>query len=409
MKLTDTAVRALRLPAKIPERTFFDAELGGFGIRVRDSGAKSWLVQYDFGGKSHKITLGSIEALSAARARATAKDILAAVRLGRNPAAEKRAAKAKVAESFGALLPRYLAYKRAQLKPRSFQEVERHLMLHCRPLHTRSIDEVDQRAAAILLAKITENSGPKACNNTRASGSGYYSWLMREGLASLNPFANTNKAPEADPRERTPSDDELREIWQACPDDQYGYIVHLLMLLAARRTEIADLRWSEVDIGNALITLSAKRVKGRREHEIPLSAPALVIIKAQPRRDDRDLIFGHGDGGFQDWSKSKRQLDARILAARQAATKKGKAVPMPAWVLHDFRRAASTTMHERLGLQPHIIEECLGHAGSFRSGVAGTYNRSAYRTEKRRALDLWSEHLMTVVEGRKSKVVSLRA
>jgi integrase len=232
---------------------------------------------------------------------------------------------------------------------------------------------------------------------------------MREALASNNPFANTNKAPEADPRERMPTDDELREIWLACPDDQYGHIVRLLMLLGARKSEIANLCWSEVAIDNALITLSAKRVKGRREHEIPLSAPALAIIKAQPRRDDRDLIFGHGEGGFQDWSKSKRQLDARILAARQAATKKGKAVAMQAWVLHDFRRAMSTTMHERLGCLPHIVEECLGHAGSFRSGVAGTYNRSAYRTEKRRALNLWSEHLMTVVEGRKSKVVSLRA
>ena len=61
------------------------------------------------------------------------------------------------------------------------------------------------------------------------------------------------------------------------------------MLTGARKTEIADLRWSEVDLDQALITLPAARTKARREHEIPLSAPALAILKAQPRDDERDL------------------------------------------------------------------------------------------------------------------------
>src|SRR5262249_24796921 len=319
----------------------------------------------------------------------SAKDIPAAVRLGRNPAAEKRRARVRTAENFGALLPRYLAHKRAKLKPRSFEEVERHVLTHCRPLHSRPISDIDQRAVAILLAGITERSGPRACNAVRASGSGFFTWAMREGLADANPFANTNKAAEAGPRDHTPSDTELREIWNACPDGDYGAIVKVLILTGARRDEIASVAWSEIALDQELITLPARRTKGRREHEIPLSAPALAILQALPRREGRDFVFGNGAGGFRGYSRAKRELDARIAVARHVATKKGKPAAMSEWRLHDLRRAISTTMHERLGIPPHIVEDILGHA-TFRSGVAGVYNRAAYRAEKRRALDLWA-------------------
>jgi integrase len=410
MKLTAPSVRALKLQRDQRDKTFWDDEIGGFGIRVREGGSKAWVVQYDFGGRARRMTLGAVEALDAGKARATAKDILASVRLGRDPAAEKHTARARASETFGALLPRYLEHQRAKLKPRSFEEVARHLEMHAQPLHARALDAVDQRAAAIMLAKIAENNGPAAANRTRASVSAYFSWLMKEGLASSNPFANTNKAPENASRDRTPTDDELAEIWRACEDNQYGAIVRLLMLCGARRDEIAGLRWSEVNVDDALITLPPERTKSRREHEIPLSAAALAIVEAQPLRDGRDHIFGRGEGGFSDYSSSKSELDARILAARQAKAKRGKAAaPMPAWTLHDFRRAMSTALHEKLGIAPHVVEATLGHTGTFRSGVASVYNRSSYRTEKRRALDLWADHVLAAVEERERKVIPLRA
>jgi integrase len=409
MKLTDRTARAVQLPAGVADKVFFDDDLGGFGIRVRDGGSRSWVVQYDFAGRTQpKIHLGSIETLSAARARAAAKDVLAKVRLGRNPAAEKRAARDEAGETFGALLPRYLAHKRPpNLKPRSYQEVERHLLTHCAPLHRRPIGAIDQRSVASLLGKLTEKSGPRASNNTRASGSGFFSWLVREGIATTNPFANTNKAPEGDPRERTPSDSELAEILRACPATDHGDITQLLTWTGARREEIGGLRWSEIDFEQALIVLPAARTKGRRPHEIPLSAPALAILKARPHEDGRDFVFGRGTGGFRGWSRAKRDLDARINAARCAATKKGKPVPMPAWHLHDLRRSFSTTLHERLNVPPHIVEDCLGHA-TFRQGVASVYNKASYRAEKRRALDLWAAHLMAAVENRDNVIVPLR-
>ena len=148
------------------------------------------------------------------------------------------------------------------------------------------------------------------------------------------------------------------------------------MLCGTRRDEIANLQWDEVDLDNALITFGPARTKNKRSHEISLSAPALAMLQSVPRRDSPDgYVFGRGCARVLGLVEGQRpSLDARILAARQAASEE-KSKPMSHWTPHDFRRSMSTTMHERLGIQPHIVEACLGHTGTFRSGVASVYNR----------------------------------
>jgi integrase len=404
MKLTTVAVRTLSLGRGESERTFFDDTLPGFGVRVRSTGARVYVLQYKIGAQHRRLTLGAVSSLDLGKARATAKDLLAAVRLGRDPFAERTEARAQAAETFGALLPRYLSRQREKLKPRSYVETERHLLVNAKRLHTRAVKAIDRRMIAALLGEAAEARGPVAANRLRASLSTYFMWLAREGLVEVNVVANTNRAPESGARSRVLTDNELRDIWNAAGDDRYGSIVKLLTLTAARRDEIASLAWSsEIDLDNALIVLPPERTKNLRQHEIPLSVPALAILQAQPRRGD--FVFGGvGQSGFQGWSKSKAELDVRIAAARNAA---GKA-PMSEWRLHDLRRTASTVMHDALAIAPHYVEAVLGHVSGHKAGVAGHYNFARYQTEKRRALELWGEHLFAVIKGSKSKIVQLR-
>jgi Arm DNA-binding domain len=106
MKLTLPSIRSLTLPQGQREKTFFDDDLPGFGVRVRAGGSRTFVVQYKFGRRHRRVNLGGVDSLDLSKARATAKDLLAAVRLGRDPASEKQAAKAKADETFGAQLPR---------------------------------------------------------------------------------------------------------------------------------------------------------------------------------------------------------------------------------------------------------------------------------------------------------------
>jgi integrase len=267
-----------------------------------------------------------------------------------------------------------------------------------------------------VLDQVERKHGPTSRNRVRASLSAYFTWLAREGYIETNPVAFTNLAEENGARERTLSDMELRAIWQgldgASPrSPDYPAILKLLMLTGARRNEIANLRWSEViDFHGMMIALPPERTKNNREHLIPLSEPALQLLKALPRRTmadgtPREHVFGHRstERGFQGWDPAKRELDARIAQASH-----GKVLEH--WTPHDFRRSLSTALHERFKTPPHIVEAILGHIGGHKGGVAGVYNKALYLEERRRALERWGEHIMGLVDGspRKAKVVKLR-
>jgi integrase len=407
MKITSKSIPSLELRRGQREKTFFCDDLPGFGVRVRAGGSKVFVIQYKHGTQHRRLTLGAVDALDLTKARASAKDLLAAVRLGRDPAGERIEARQLAAETFGALLPRYLARQRLKLKPRSYLETERHLLTHAKQLHPRAVKSIDRRMIAARLSEIAETSGPYAANRVRASLSTYFMWLAREGLIESNTVANTNRAPENGARSRVLSDNELRDTWQAAGNDRYGCIIKLLILTGARREEIAALDWGEIDLKRALIMLPPERTKNRRHHEIPLAFPALAILQAQQRRsrsgdDDnpREFVFGGvGRTGFAGWSKSKAELDARLLAVRKKAAK----APMPEWRLHDLRRTASTVMHDKLGIAPHYVEAVLGHVSGHKAGVAGAYNYARYELEKRNALQCWAEYLMAIIEKQDSK------
>src|SRR5262249_23603413 len=127
MRLTATTIRTLTLPAGASDKTYFDDAVAGFGLRLRRGGSARWVVQYDLGQKTRRMTLGSVGALDLGAARKSAKDILAAVRLGRDPAGAKIEARARMGETFGALLARYLPPQQGPLQagPRPVQEGER--------------------------------------------------------------------------------------------------------------------------------------------------------------------------------------------------------------------------------------------------------------------------------------------
>jgi integrase len=397
MEFTATSIKALVLPPGAKDKTFWDSTLPAFGLRLRASGAASWVVQYDFGGKTKRVTLGAPAMLAVAAARAKAKDLLASVRLGGDPAADKREARAKAAETFGAILPRYLAVKRRECRPRSFKEIESRLGRLARPLHARPFTAIDRRQISGLIGHIAESSGPSAAINVHGALAGYFSWAMREGLLDSNPTIGANKPKKRPARDRVFTKDELRVLWAALGDDDYGDIVRLMAYTSARRNEIGDLRFDEIRFDTAEIEIPAARMKNGRPHLIPLSAPALAILrKRQCTR--QDYVFGRGGAaGFNGWSWRRKALDAGIAGKR------------PDYVLHDLRRLASTVMHDELGVPPHVVERILAHVG-HQSGISGVYNKAEYIDERRRALERWADWVTAVVTEKpvKARVVQLR-
>jgi integrase len=400
VRLTDKALAVLTLPKGKREAIFFDDDLAGFGVRLREGGAARWIYQYKIGAQNRRITLGSTTALTATRARASASELHAKVRLGADPGGEKAESRIRAGETLGALLEVYLEEQRQRIKPLSFTQKERHLRKHCRRLHGLQLVKVDRRTIAALLQTVATKSGPIESNRVRASLSAFFTWCISEGYAESNPVVGTNRRPEKS-RDRVLSPAELKAIWAATAgDDDYSAIVRLLMLTGCRAEEIAGLRWSEI-FGD-MIVLPGTRTKNARDHIVPLSELARAILEARPKMLGCDFVFGRGKHrtrGFTGWSVCKVLLDGRI---------KANGAEVAHWTNHDLRRTCATSMAE-LGVQPHIIEAVLNHVSGYKHGVAGIYNRASYGPEKHAALILWADKLLEVVEGKARKVIRLRA
>jgi integrase len=413
MKLTVKETPALKLPDGKTDQVFWDAEIPGFGIRLRAGGSRVWVFQFSLGNKQRRMTLGAAtkESFSTIKdpdgrvvklgIREQVAHLHARVKLGQDPATDKAVGRKRAAETFEAVTARFLAFQKGELRPGSYRQVERHIRTHAKPLHGLALPSIDRRTVAAVITDIKVGSGTVAANRTTSTLSYFFTWAMGQGLAEANPLFGIAKFAER-PRERVLCDTELRLVWNAAGDDHFGAIIKLLMLTGQRADEIASLRWSEV--GGDAIMLPSERTKNHRAHVVPLPALALDILRAQQRRANndgvlRDLVFGVGQRGFSGWSRCKARLDKRI------AEENGK--PLLGWRIHDLRRSVATGM-AALGIQPHIIEAVLNHVTGSRSAVSRIYNRSTYEPEKRRALDLWGSHVTALANGEASNLLPVR-
>jgi integrase len=89
-------------------------------------------------------------------------------------------------------------------------------------------------------------------------------------------------------------------------------------LTAQRRDEVAGMEWGEVDFKKATWSVPRHRAKGKRAHEVSLSAAALAILRALPRVSDRFVFTTTGKTSVSGYSRAKRRLDKEMEKARRA-------------------------------------------------------------------------------------------
>src|SRR5262249_57180357 len=112
-----------------------------------------------------------------------------------------------------------------------------------------------------------------------------------------------------------------------------------------RRTEVTSARWAEFDLGQALWTIPAARMKAGAAHEVPLTEEMLTLLRSLPRTGE--FLFPSTRGKpLSGFSALKVKLDRLMLRAlRELAEEAGedsKAVKLEPWALHDARRSFRT-------------------------------------------------------------------
>ena len=157
MRLTLAAIEGLKQDTGVADKIIFD-DSGLRHSRARQRGPYVDLSVQRSEARPGGLSSGHAMAIKPARAREIAGELHAKVRLGRDPASEKRERVQRTLKTFGTVSERFLdQYKR---RPRTKYEVERHLQKYAAPLHPAPFEAITLRDVADLLAKIDKASGP---------------------------------------------------------------------------------------------------------------------------------------------------------------------------------------------------------------------------------------------------------
>ena len=420
MKLTQLAVERLK-PPPAGRLDYFDTQLPAFGLRVSATGRKSWIVMYRIRGKLVRETLGTLARVpKVEKARELARESMRQAQAGVHPVEARRAAEAArptEADSFATVADLFIErYAKPNTRPITCAETQRLIARELKPAWgSRHIRDIGRRDVIELLDKIVDRGAPIQANRTLAHMRRLFNWAKEREIVEANPAAGLRMPTPEVERDRTLSDDELRAFWQACNDIgwPFGPMFKLLFLTAQRRSEVAGLRWSELNIAERQWVIPRERAKNDREHVVHLSDLAVEIIEVLPRfvrggdggdgkSGTSDLVFTTtGESAVSGFSKAKERVHARMLELIRNGLGQEDADAEE----NDLRRTAATGM-AKLNIAPHVVDRILNHVSGAIRGVAAVYNRHAYLGERKAALEAWSGYIERLVRPESQNIVA---
>ncbi|MGF6430375.1 tyrosine-type recombinase/integrase [Bradyrhizobium sp. Pha-3] len=421
-KLSDTYVRQLPKAPKGKRVDVFDTEVPGFGVRVTETGHKTYFLfkkwpGCDFASRREITNAHYVEGnkkkeklddekSGVEAARIVARDWAAKVALGVDPHAERRAKAAaeKLARQqakdimFEVLAEKWFATIRGQRRGR---EVEKDFgREYVERFRGRPVNEITKAEIRDMIeAKAIIH--PAQARNLLGYGKRFFTWLVDRDIIASSPvqllFAK-KMIGERVKRERVLSDGELRAVWSAAGELGYPYgpIIRLLILTGQRRSEVGDAVWSEFDLAKREWTIPGARMKKKKGHLVPYTVEMAAILADLPRFKGGEYLFSARDHSkpVNGFAKCKERIDKLTGEFKEP------------WVFHDIRRTVRTNLSDIDELSKEIRERIVAHA---QGAMSDTYDHYEYAKQKRRGFELWSARLHTILHPPDSNVVALRA
>jgi len=401
--LSTRSLESLRPDAS--RKAIFDTKVKGLHVVPSTTmpGQGVFWLKYSAMGKQRKTKLGAFPEMKLSEARAKALSLHSAVAAGEDPAREGGG---RNTPGFSAAVDTYLGtYSKANHRERTREEVRRLLGDAKKAWGSRRLEDIKPSDVVALLDDCTERRSATQSNRLYSYLSGFFNWAADRHMIENAPIRRGMKAIRRETRrERWLRDDELKAVWNAAEayGHPFGPLVRILILTGQRLRQVAGMRWDEIDGldgDTPLWRIPGGRMKGKREHELPLSTAAAAILRTvRDLQLSDEIVFATsdavGDTVAMNWfSKPKGRLD-RLSGVDE-------------WRLHDLRRTVATNL-ERMGIERVLISTILAH---HIAGVTEIYTRSD-RTERMRfALQNWSHRIeeMLAVEQGLPNVIDLRA
>lgn len=389
----------------------WDEELRGFGVRWAIGGF-GFVLKYRVKGQArqHFVSLGMWPAVSPDAAREAAREIKEAAALGRDLLAERKAAQEKAAAEkaeavrqsrpVAGLLDAWRTATDAQVAEKceagESATYERELLrLEAKILRPAIGGHgVGDLTGELLQALIEAQTSASTAGNLRSLIVQFVR-LSRAQLALEGIKVSWPVFYELTQSRRSRTDyytlGEAARIWIAAGGmGRRGALIRFLLLTGGRKTETAGARWAAVDFDDPILgpywRLKGRQTKNNLPHRVPLSPPAVALLRWLPPRESRrfgrsDLIFaGRGNRQVGGWT------DLCRVMLKGAGLEEG--------TFHDFRRTIVTTLGDH-GFDAEVADKLLNHsAANTMSGVMAVYQRSEMWKKRREAIELWSSLLM---------------
>jgi integrase len=385
-KLKAVTVAKLKTPGR-------RSDGGGLYLVVDDALSKRWLFMFTWNGKLRHMGLGSLSAVTLERAREKAAEARKLVADGIDPIAERRAVQAKQdAVTFGGFSDGLLT----TLTP-GFRN-EKHkaqwvmtLTTYAAPLRSKMLDAITTDDVLVVLQPLW-HTRPETASRLRGRIERVLDAAKAKGLRSGENVARWKGhlalfLPKPKKLSRghhaAMAFKELPEfVAELHEQDSTGALaLEFLILTAARTGEVLGARWSEIDLDTKLWIVPASRMKGHREHRVPLSDRALALLKEADQRRVGEYVF---PGQVQSSvGTGRRPVNRDRPLSQMALLMLLRRMGRSDLTSHGFRSSFRDWCGEATAFPREVAEAALAHA-------VGDMTERAYRRgdalEKRRAL-----------------------
>ena len=404
MALSDVSLRN----AKPKDKAYKLYDEAGLFIQVTPAGGKWWRFKYRFDGKEKLLSLGTYPEITLANARERrdeARKLLAQIP-PIDPSANRKAAKVAreklVTNNFEAIAREWVASHMADKSETHRRRTLRRLELFLFPwLGSKPI--ADMTAPEVLQPiKLIQNQNKLETAHKALQIAGQvFRYAVQTGRAVRDVTADlkgalpsstvTHMASLTDPKD-------VAELLRAM-DGFTGSLtvqtaLRLAPLLFVRPGELRTARWADIDLEAAEWRYRVSKTK--TDHLVPLSSQAIALLR------DIQPLSGHGEWVFMGGHDPKKPMSE---AAINAALKRMGYDTQTQITGHGFRAMARTLLHERLNIDPHIIEHQLAH--KVPDALGSAYNRTRFIEQRKEMMQAWANYLDELKAG--AKIIQLKA
>ncbi|MFA7585195.1 MAG: integrase arm-type DNA-binding domain-containing protein [Novosphingobium sp.] len=357
----------------------------GLCLLVKESGARTWVLRMQRNGRRRDYGLGSALDVTLAEAREAAMALRRRVREGADPVAERRRARKVIPNFEQAARDCYEALREGWKNKRHanwISSLENHVFPE---IGTKRVNEVDSPCVVEVLSPIWLEIPETARKILQRIGAvldfaHIKGWVpdevslrsVRKGLPrQIGKGGHLEAMPYAD----VPA---LMAKLAAASPTHGRDALRFTIYNAVRSNETRFAVWTEFDLEKGIWTIPGERMKARETHVVPLSPPAIALLRKRwnERTSDTGLVFSkNGEKAISDMTMTKLMRDDGIKSA----------------TVHGFRSAFTDWAAETTRFPKEVADKALAH--KLPNQVEAAYRRTDFFDKRRSLMALWAEYL----------------